>query len=90
MNKTTHANDVKKIIQRTGNSTLNQSSSVKTKNFYKTMIKPGAISSQSFVQTFDNCSTSIKSGLGAAEKQAARFNSQTPRNDFTSPDNHHA
>ena len=61
--------------------------SVKTKNFYKTMIKPGAISSQSFVQTFDNCGASIKSGLGAAEKQAARFNSQTPRNDFTSPEN---
>ena len=50
MNKTTHATDVKKIIHRTSNNNLNQSSSVKTKNFYKTMIKPGgAISSQSFV-----------------------------------------
>ena len=79
MNKTTHATDVKKIIHRTSNNNLNQSSSVKTKNFYKTMIKPGgAISSQSFVQTFDNCSASIKSGGLGAEKQAViqgRFNS---------------
>lgn len=44
MNKTTSMNEVKKIIQKN----VTSSSSLKTKNFYKTMIKP-----QSFVGAID-------------------------------------
>ena len=58
MNKSTSMNEVKKIMQKTGGSSnLNQSNTMKgSKNnaFYKTMIKPGAISSQSFVQPNDH------------------------------------
>ena len=47
MNKTTSLNEVKKNLQKVQN-TSNQSNA-KTKNFYKTMLKTGVISSQSFI-----------------------------------------
>ena len=56
-----------------------------SKNFYKTMIKPGAISSQSFIHAPDATNT-IKTVH--TKHTMNRFNSQTPRN-VTSPEHHH-
>ena len=64
MNKTTSVNEVKKVMQKSNaNATTSSSNNLtKTKNFYKTMVKPGAISSQSFVQAPDLGSTLKSSG----------------------------
>lgn len=87
MNKTTSVNESKKQIQK-NSAGYNQSTSSQvkqSKNFYKTMVKPGAISSQSFIQAPDAANT-IKA-VNQKHTQN-RFNSQTPRN-VTSPEHQH-
>lgn len=78
MNKTTSQSEVKKLMMKT-QANLNSTSTMKAKSFYKTMLKPGTISSQSFVQVPDTLvKTTTSIGL-------ARFNSQTPKA-ITSPE----
>ena len=68
-NKTTSLNEMKKISIKTATaSNLGSISSKKAKDFYKAMMKPGAISSQSFIQASEHSGPSIKT-TGAATKQ---------------------
>lgn len=84
MNKTTSINEVKKIMQKSGANMTSTNSLKSTKNFYKTMVKPGGISSQSFVQAPDHNQHNPRH-LSNQESKHARFNSHTPRT-ITSPE----
>ena len=53
MQKTSSLNETKKATSKMGNN-YNQANSVKAKGLYKTMTKPGAISSQSFIHAPDS------------------------------------
>jgi hypothetical protein len=76
INKNSSLNEAKKLLTKT-TMNLNSVSSIKTtKSFYKTMIKPGGISSQSFVQVPDCLTKPASSG----KQVQSRFSSQTPRN----------
>ena len=60
MHKNAALNEAKKPGQKAGNN-LNQASGLRAKGLYKTMIKPGAISSQSFLHAPD-CTTTTRAG----------------------------
>ena len=69
INKTTSLNEMKKNSTKTATANnLGSVSSKKAKDFYKAMMKPGTISSQSFIHASEHSGPSIKT-TGAAGKQ---------------------
>ena len=51
---TTSQNEVKKVMMKTQTNLSTTSAATKNRSMYKTVIKPGGISSQSFVQVPEN------------------------------------